>query len=917
MKRLSVFLFLLIGLCGWAQTGEISGVILDKEYDNQPLPFADVYIKGTTKGASTDFDGKFVIPNVSIGSKTIVISFVGYESKELQVMVQAGQTTVINEALSAGETLDAVVVEAAPVVKESEAALLKEQQKAVVVKESIGAEELAKKGVSDASDATTKIAGVTKSESSSEIFIRGLGDRYLSTTLNGLPIPSDDVENKNINLDLFGTSIIQNVSISKTFSSDKYADQASGNVDVSTKRYSKDFLAIAAVGGINQNVLGQNFQVSVNNSSNTLGFYNSQYSLKEAITEQKWVGGNTNNIARYGFGIAGAKKFFLAERALKFTGSLSYGRSADYQEGSFAQYRGNSIGLRYSDVEQFTISDNLTGNIGLEYKLSPGQDLYFTSLFVNKTEDFVYEQGRNGLGRARDRRPPNVAQGLTPIDQEDLGAFDRDQNLRQTQLIVNQLLGSHRIGDNNKLIWGLGYNLVNADEPNRIRNEVSILTPNTFVEIPGRIAFGQRKSSQEINDKEFNTYLKHEIKIPSLGENFKLLSGINYRTKDRNFESIFVAATRGRNPVIVQSVDNLSDAFNTPSLFQDGTFSIVEREPETYDANLKSLGFFTGLDFDLDFVSGNVGFRYESTGIDIDFDVVAGQGSEEKNYDLYLPNVNLKFGINEFSAIRFASSVTSTLPEFKEIAPFNYISPNGRVIFGNEDLERSENYNVDLKYEYFPEAGGVFSAATFYKQILDPINLIVAKGSTGFFTYANTGEKADVFGFEFEGKYDVLDNETHNLNASFNFTRIWTKQDLLPNFQFNGNTENELQGASDYIVNAALSYTLTKEKELNATLSGNWASDKISVLGASSDLSTSNNSVVFDSNIIEKGFVTLDFTLSKEITDKLAVKLTARNLLNPKIEETQEILQQGVLQEEVVSSYRKGSIFDFKLSYNF
>ena len=919
MKQLSSIVFLIWSCIAFSQTGEISGVILDEEYNNQPLPFADVYIKGTTKGASTDFDGKFTISNVPAGENVVIITFVGYETKQVAVTVKEGETVTISESLSAGQSLDAVVVQATSAVKESEASLLREQKKVIVVKESIGAEELAKKGVSDAAAAATKIAGVTKSESSSEIFIRGLGDRYLSTTLNGLPVPSDDVGYKNINLDLFDSSIIQNVSISKTYSSDKYADQASGSVDVKTKRYSKDFFTIGITGGINQNVLGQDFKVSVNNANNTLGFYNSNFSLREAITQQKWVGTTTDNIARYGLGVAGAKKFYLGENALKLSGSLSYGRSANFEEGFFAQYRGNSIGFRYTDVEQFTISDNLTGNLGLEYQLTQGHDLYFTSLFVNKTEDFVYEQGRNGLGRFRDRRPPNVFEGfrLTTIDQEDLGAFDRDQNLKQTQLIVNQLHGKHRFGDNNKVLWGLGYNVVNADEPNRIRNEVSILTPNTFVEIPGRIAFGQRKSSQIIKDDEINTYLNHELKLPNFGDNFKLKSGVNYRKKNRDFESEFVAATRGRNPVIVSSLDNLSDAFNTPSLFEDGTFTLAERDPETYEAQLNSLGFYTGLDFEVGFISGNLGLRYEAAQIDLDFDTVAGQGEEEKNYDLYLPNVNLKFSINDFSAIRFASSITATLPEFKEIAPFNYVSPNGRVIFGNENLERSENYNLDLKYEFFPEDGGVLSAATFYKQIKNPINLTVAKGSTGFFTYANTGEQADVFGLELEGKYDVIKNDNHTLNTSFNFTRTWTNQDLSPDFQFNGNEENELQGASEYIINGALSYTLNKEKELNATLTGNWASDKIAVLGASSDLSTTEGGVVFDSNIVEKGFVTLDFTLSKELTEKLKVKLTARNLLDPKIEETQEILDQGSLQEELVSSYKKGRTFDFSISYRF
>ena len=90
-------------------------------------------------------------------------------------------------------------------------------------------------GISDVKSAATKISGVTESEASGDVFVRGLGDRYLTTTFNGLPIPSDDVERKNIDLGLFPTRVIQNVSISKTYSAATSADQASGNINIASR----------------------------------------------------------------------------------------------------------------------------------------------------------------------------------------------------------------------------------------------------------------------------------------------------------------------------------------------------------------------------------------------------------------------------------------------------------------------------------------------------------------------------------------------------------------------------------------------------------------------------------------------------------------------------------------------------------
>ncbi|MGB7842070.1 MAG: carboxypeptidase-like regulatory domain-containing protein, partial [Salinimicrobium sp.] len=207
-------------------TGSIAGRLSDKEMNGEPLPFANVLIKGSTKGATTDMDGLYSVNTLEPGTYTAVFSFVGYETLEVpDVKVEAGKVTEVNTSLgSSAASLDEVVINTVS-RKDSEVALLLDQKKAIEIKESIGARELAKMGVSDVATATTRISGVTSSEASGDIFVRGLGDRYLYTTLNGLPIPSDDVERKNIDLELFPTGVIQSVSISKTYSAANYADQ--------------------------------------------------------------------------------------------------------------------------------------------------------------------------------------------------------------------------------------------------------------------------------------------------------------------------------------------------------------------------------------------------------------------------------------------------------------------------------------------------------------------------------------------------------------------------------------------------------------------------------------------------------------------------------------------------------------------
>jgi len=912
MKKFTVLFILFITAFSYAQTGSIVGKLTDKEYNNEPLAFANVLLKGTTIGTTSDFDGLYELNNLESGTYTIVVSFVGYETQEITVTVVTDKVTEVNVPMGASAaSLDEVVI-TTTTKRESETALLIEQKKAVVIKESIGAERLSKIGVSDAATATTKIAGVTKSEGSGDIYIRGLGDRYLSTTMNGLPIPSDDVNNKNINLSLFSTNMIENVGISKTYTTSSYADQTSGNVDITSKGYSKKGASISLNSGYNTNVLGLDgdFKSTVASEDATFGFHKKQYALVDLITRQSWDPLKQKNTGDYGISLSGAHKFDLFGKELKVFVAGSHSNSYQYQEGIFRSYRSNILDNEFTDTESFTTKTNTTGYVNLGLKLSDNHRIKISSLSVNTSNDNVYEQGRNAEGYVFDQDP-----------QED-GAFVRDQNFKQTILLVNQIEGVHDIKENNKLTWAAGYNYVLAQEPNRIRNEANILDANT-VQYAHVGDFQQRKSSQKIEDIEYNAYINDAISFGTLDEDenypFKLNFGANFRQKDRVFSSQFIGV-RARD-FQVPSVDQFSETF-TEDNFDNG---LVLREPDAdrYDADLNIMAGYANLDFHFgEKISGNAGARFERDEINVLWDVanyVGRAGSVKKEYTGVYPSLNLKYELNDKHAIRFASSLTQTLPEFKELSPFEYVSPTGRVTKGNEALEKSDVLNIDLKYEFFPSKGELFSATAFYKDVQNPINLTQTRGSSGIFQYANTGENANVYGIEFEARLGLIENEDEEsiLDFNTNITKMWFNQDILEEFQYNNITESDLQGASDLILNSSLSYNSQTEKEFNATITGNYSSDKVFALGSPED--NTNSDVFYNDEIIEKGFVSLDLVVSKMLTEKLQIKLVGRNLLNPDIQQTQLIkdINTGVETDEVVLSYKKGAQVNLSLKYNF
>lgn len=928
MRNLLVLFVLFLTLSVAAQDrGTVSGVVTDKEMNNESLPFANVFVKGTTIGTTTDFDGNYTL-SLEEGEYVIVFSFVGYAAAEHKITVEAGQNYTIDQLLGASEgiTMDEVIVKASA-SKETASALLAEQKKAVIIKESIGAQTLSRVGVSDAAGATAKIAGVAKSESSSAIYIRGLGDRYLSTTLNKLPIPSDDVENKNIDLNLFSTSIIENVGISKTYAANNYADQASGSVDVSSKKYLKDEFEIEAGTGISTNVIGQDFRVSENNQDVSFGYYNKKRSITEnLITEnQGWDTHNKNVFANYGIGISGGKKFYIGDNSFSVFASASHSSKFDYLTGEFKSFRNNTLNNSFTDTEIYSINVNTTGLLNLEYKYNDVNSISFNSLYVNKTKDELFEQGRNGEGEVRDQRPPS---SITPPSQEDLGAFVRDQNVKQTTIFVNQLLGKHELTDANKMIWGVGYNIVDAQEPNRIRNEVNILTPGTDVEIINVGGFDQRKTEQYIEDNEISAFLEDEITFSDeLSDDlFKVNFGANYRNKERDFNSLFVAAvlTTANRGFTVSSVDNLSDAFVQQN-FDDGIFEIDEQASDLYNGQLNVVGGFADVTFAKNKFSGNLGLRYEVDKIDVEWDVKnyinpennqPRIGDLSNEYNNFSPSINLKYQIADEHALRFAASKTITLPEFKELAPFNYVSPTGRVTTGNPELEKSDNYNLDLKWEFFPDAGELISVTTFYKQILNPINRTQQRGSSGYFTYSNSGEQADVIGIEIEGKKNVYETDKTKLDATFNVTGMSTNQDLLREYQYKGKTSSKLQGASDLIFNSAFTFSTLSEKTFMSTLSLNYASDKLAYLGSAEDFDNSLEN--YNDEIVEIGFWTVDMVLSKQLTEKLSLKLVGQNLLDAEIKQTQKVVNSRDIETNyTVSSYRKGATVKFSIKYVF
>lgn len=896
----------------YAQNGIVKGK-LTEEMNGEivPLPFANVFLEGTTIGGTSDFDGNYQFSSPA-GNYVLTCSFMGYETFKREIQITPGGEITVNiEMKPEGIAIEGVEV-TAKLNRESEIALMLEQKEASVIKESIGAKQLSDLGVSDAAAATSKISGVTMNEGSGDVYVRGLGDRYLSTTMNGLPIPSDNVEKKNIDLNLFPTGIIKNVGITKTYSVTGYADQTSGVIDISSKTFS-DEITIGVSSGINTSVASvfNNFRATQNAGDITMGFYSKPYPLNEAIQKQSWNTVEQNLPVDYGYSFVAGKKVKLFNHDLSIFGTVSQSGSYEYKTGTYQKYRSNFANEIFNDVEQFKTKRNTTGLLNLAYELRDNSTIQLNNMAILKTTDELYEEGRNTNGYYFEQ---------TNSKEKDSSIFVRDQNIKNTRLFINQLLGTHEIGTRHTLKWAAGYNMVKSDEPLRIRNKVTILDNNEaeFIWVGG---YDQRKSTQEISDSEINGYLEDQFRIVDEEDTkFHLNVGGNFRYKNRDFESNAIGV-EAKN-VSVSSIDNMDEVFLNEALYQDETLELNEKKPDTYNGKLLVMAGYVDAGWQLSKFSGSLGVRYELDNIDIKWNVanyVGREGNRVYDENMVYPSLNLKYQLADNNSLRFAASHTITLPEFKEIAPFEYVSPEGRVIKGNPDLMASKNYNFDLKWEMFPTPKELISATAFYKIINNPINKSQTRGSAGTFFFANTGDQANIYGFEIEGRYFLIkavSAETPDLKLSANFTKMWFEQDLFEEFQYNNKTTSGLQGASEFIFNGALTYSNNKEKELMATVVGNYSSDKIYALGVPEDFNNSDE--LYNSAIVEKGFFTLDVVVSKKLTDRISAKVYGKNLLDPKIEQTQKVTPSttNITRTEVVRSYKKGVQIGLGLNIN-
>lgn len=870
----------------------IKGQIKDSD-SKEPLIGATVQIIGSSMGAVTDIDGNFQLAGVEDGIYDIEIKYVGYKTVvKRQIKIEDNRIVTLDFELKADTQMLSDVTVVAKANRESESVTLLEQKKSIVAVQSVGAKELSRKGVGDAQGAVTKVSGISKQEGVKNVFVRGLGDRYNLTTLNRFPIPSEDPEYKNIALDFFSTDIIQSVDVNKTFGGTMASDVAGAGINISSKELvGRSELKASVSAGANTNVMRSG--VMQMDGVNAFGF--AQSSEPEA------------DLNAYSFhnSLDPSKKNAPVNQSYMLSGGKEWNWGTDV----FSVYMVGSHDKKYAyydeevrnSITSGDLSQDMKGDIskietsqllmaGLNYRHSDKLHLQYDLMMVHAARESVGDY----WGMDADFQSSDTYEG-----------FMRRQQVNDNRLLVNQLSGVWKFAPKWSLDAGISYNKIKGMEPDRRINNL-VKTAGGYVPMKGTGV--QQRYFSELNEDDINLRAGFTYKLPdAYGSEF---SSVNFGYTGRLVTDGFSATEYDLSVIRQQSFDATDVKFdryyNQGNL--DKGFFMQDRNQDEYDVDKKIHSAYAEATYQLsEHFIANVGVKYDNVNLGVNYRVNRGgtKGSQSIDKDYVLPSVNLRYNFNDRHALRFGASKTYTLPQAKEISPYRYISVSFNSQ-GNPDLKPSDNYNADLKWDFYLSGSELFSIGAFYKYIKNPISRIEVASAGGFLSYENIADHATVAGAEIEFRKDLFSRKTaeeiHKLTFGVNgaYTYTHAKVSLAT-----VSTGSQLEGAAPWIVNSDLSYQLQKGKyNLTSTLVFNYFSDRIYTIGTEGF-----------QDIMEKGIPTLDFVLSAKMGNRFSLSMKAANLLNA----SHQLTRKGNAdnREVVLSKYKKGVDLSLGISYEF
>ena len=895
--------------------GNIFGKIVDAA-TNEELIGVNIFLVGTTIGAASDLDGNFRIDNISPGNYSLTASMIGYSKltvTDLQINPGENKKLDLSMVSEAVETEEVIVT--AEALKNTETSVLKIQQTSSNIVDGVSSELITKNNSSDGTDVLKRMSGVTISEGK-YAYVRGVGDRYNNTLLNGSSIPSTDPEKRSFSYDIIPAGMIENVITAKTFTPDKPGDFTGGLVQISTIEFpSRLTLGFSATGGYNSNSTFNSFTTYSGGKTDFLGFDDGTRNIPVTIDGTRVVRGNYSGADLQEIGLSFKNNWNTEAVNAPINGSLKlsvgdkldfgddvfgYMASFDYSSATSTIYREKNFydqsGPRYL-YDGVTNANGvmLSGLLNLAYKFGNNNKISFKNIFNQNSDD------------------------ETTIFKGDYRYADQYREITSLRFVSrtlrsHQLIGSHFLDLMNGLLWdwGLSYGTSYRDEPDARRYVYSraIEEPDS----PLRFQLDQSLATRfysELEDSDYNILTNFSTKPFIDPQLLKISFGGLYNKKDRTFDARIFGFRNHPGGNFLEEDSTLQLSVNRifqPENINQNFISVTEitKPSDSYSAFQEVAAGY--LMFDATFLTSLrlvAGARFEYSEQNLDSYTISDEAVNVRDYYRdWLPSINLTYILNSDINLRLGFNKTLARPEFREIAPFSYFDfIANELVQGNPELTRTLVDNYDLRFEMFPGAGELLAVSFFYKRFTNPIELILIASSSNEPTrsYQNA-ETAQNIGAELELRKNLSfigsSFTNFSLVANISFIRSRVQFDNTGGSSFQED-ERPLQGQAENILNIGLYYD-DIELGLNSSLTYNRVGERIAQVGYA-DIG----------NIIEEPFDLIDFNISKKIFQYFGVKLSLLDILN----QDKNFVQETTTGNQISQSYNSGRTFKLAISY--
>jgi outer membrane receptor protein involved in Fe transport len=897
---------------GQSATGTIVGRIVD-EATSAPLVGTQVIVEGTDNGALAGLDGRYRVTRVPAGTVALRVQMIGYATKIVtDIAVVAGTAVSLDIAL----TSSAVEVEGITVTASAErgsvAGALNEQRTSSAVVNAITSEQISRSPDGDAAAAIKRVSGVTVQDDK-YVVVRGLGERYTTTSLNGVRLPSPEPERRVVPLDIFPSGLLQSISTAKTFTPDQPGDFSGGQVDIRTQSFpGRPQVTFSASTTLSSTVLGENVLAvpSVGTDWLAAGAQDralpslarqwgnfqpapSQDEVNRIVDSFRNVWSPSSASGRpagsFGASIGGTSP--VVGRELGYLLSLTYGtsdsRKAEHRRAqAIAETGGEAMEVDRFEGETGSRSVSIGGLLNATAMLSDDH-----RIVVNG----AYNRSADADARQESGFSENLGQGF---DIQRLQYVEREMS-------SVQLGGEHQLTSSHRIDWKGSRAAVTRSEPDRseivYQQRVDPVTgevlPPAWFSISNE---GAVRTFSELEERSVEGHLNYQLDFGSRSRPHRIRIGGIAREMDRDSRNTaYSIAASLPTDVRIQEPESIFDGDHTQP--GDAAFRMIPlSQGGSYTAEDRILAGYAMLDYHLtDRLQVIGGARIERSEVIVSATSTIGETvASEPEYTDVLPSLTFQYELTDRQNLRLAASQTLSRPEHRELANLQYREVlGGDNVLGNPELERALIRNFDLRWEFYPSPAEALSIAVFAKRFENPIERVyLATSGTRVVSFANA-RRAENYGIELEGRkrLDFLADALEPLTIFSNLLLMSSEIEIGSDASSQTNDQRAMVGQSPYAVNAGLTFSDPHQRG-SATLLYNVSGRRIAS-AAEAPLP----------DIYEEARHLLDFSLRFDLSGALSAKFDAKNLLDAPY----EMVQGSVVRE----FYRTGRSIGFGLTW--